>query len=327
MRRALQILGWVVAGLAVVAVSAFGSVQATWDRDFSAVVPPSIQASTDSAVIARGEYLVRAVAHCSHCHAVNSDRDGGIMGPLTGGFEIDAGPFGQYRAANLTADSATGLGAVSDGLIARSLRSGITRQGRAAPIMMTSVGPMADQDLAAIVSYLRTQAAVTKAVPADHWGVVAKIFSGAIEPRTDTAPPFVAEGDVSIERGRYLALGPGACGACHTPTDNLFRPNGPALSGGTIPQPDETAADHEFVPPNLTPDSATGQIAGWSEEQFVARFRQGRVYPGSRMPWENFQRITEDDTRSLYRFLRSIPPVRHVIGPTYRKVGAKPNEQ
>ena len=159
MRRALQILGWVVAGLAVVAVSAFGYVQATWDRDFSAVVPPSIQASTDSAVIARGEYLVRAVAHCSHCHAVNSDRDGGIMGPLTGGFEIDAGPFGQYRAANLTADSATGLGAVSDGLIARSLRSGITRQGRAAPIMMTSVGPMADQDLAAIVSYLRTQAA------------------------------------------------------------------------------------------------------------------------------------------------------------------------
>ena len=132
---------------------------------------------------------------------------------------------------------------------------------------------------------------------------------------------------MSIERGRYLALGPGACGACHTPTDNLFRPNGPALSGGTIPQPDETAADHEFVPPNLTPDSATGQIAGWSEEQFVARFRQGRVYPGSRMPWENFQRITEDDTRSLYRFLRSIPPVRHVIGPTYRKVGAKPNEQ
>ncbi len=324
MRKTFKVLGWVLGAVLVLGAGAFGYIQATWDRDYSAVPLPSIHASTDSAVVARGEYLVRAVAHCSECHALASDSAAGIMGPLSGGFALNAVPFGVFVAANLTGDSATGLGAVSDGAIARVLRHGIMRQGRPAPIMMTAVGPMADEDLTAIVSYLRTQAPVAKVAAADRWGIVAKAISGILKPRSDTAPPFVAEGGASVERGRYLALGPGACGTCHTPTDRLFRTNGPALSGNTIPQPDERRSGYEFVPPNLTPDSATGHIAAWGEEQFVSRFRQGRIYPGSRMPWEAFQHLTENDVRSLYRYLHSLSPVRHLVGSTYRKTGDVP---
>lgn len=325
MKAFLKVVGWIFGGLGVIAVLGFGYVQLTWDRDFSSVALPAIHASTDSAVVARGEYLVRAVGHCSGCHTKLLGKTPDHTGPLSGGTEFNAGPFGLFYAANLTADSATGLGSASDGEIARTLRHGINRKGRAAPLMLTVIGPMADQDLTAIVSYLRRQPAVRNAVPPERWGLLAKALSGVIKPRSDTAPTFVAEGGVSPERGRYLALGPAACTTCHTPTDQLGRPNGPALSGSTIAQPDEDGI-HEFFPPNLTPDSATGHIVRWSEEQFVARFKQGRIFPGSRMAWESFKLLTEDDVRSIYRFLQSLPPVRQNVGPSYRRVGEKPKE-
>ena len=37
------------------------------------------------------------------------------------------------------------------------------------------------------------------------------------------------------------------------------------------------------------------------------------------MPWDAFQRLTETDVRSLYRFLRSLAPVKHYVGPTVRR--------
>jgi hypothetical protein len=45
-----------------------------------------------------------------------------------------------------------------------------------------------------------------------------------------------------------------------------------------------------------------------TEDQFVARFRQGRIIPGSPMPWQAFSRLAEDDLRSIYRYLKSVPP-------------------
>jgi hypothetical protein len=33
------------------------------------------------------------------------------------------------------------------------------------------------------------------------------------------------------------------------------------------------------------------------------------------MPWGAFARMTEDDLRSLYRYLRSLPPTSKAVGP------------
>lgn len=51
-----------------------------------------------------------------------------------------------------------------------------------------------------------------------------------------------------------------------------------------------------------------------SEDHFVRRFRQGRTIPGSPMPRQAFSRITEDDLRAMYRYLKSIPPVKRDVG-------------
>ncbi len=47
-----------------------------------------------------------------------------------------------------------------------------------------------------------------------------------------------------------------------------------------------------FVTPNLTPHAATGRIANWTEEVFIARFRTGKGAEGSPMPWAAFGRMS-----------------------------------
>jgi mono/diheme cytochrome c family protein len=136
----------------------------------------------------------------------------------------------------------------------------------------------------------------------------------------DAPPAHVAEGEISVARGKYLAEGPAVCAGCHTPADPMagFARSGALFSGAGEADPDPTNASQEIIAPNLTPDPETGHIALWSEDAFVARMRAGRVVKGSSMPWEAFARMTENDLRSLYRYLRTVPPVRRRIGPTVR---------
>jgi len=88
-------------------------------------------------VIAKGKYLVLHVAVCLHCH---SHRDftkyAGPEIPGTeggGGEKFDntevAGIPGIIYAANITPDSATGIGTWTDKEILRAITQGITKNG------------------------------------------------------------------------------------------------------------------------------------------------------------------------------------------------------
>jgi hypothetical protein len=68
---------------------------------------------------------------------------------------------------------------------------------------------------------------------------------------------------------------------------------------------------------NLTPDENTG-IGSWSEDTFVQAIRTGRHMGVSRpilppMPWQFYRNLTDDDLRSIYAFLRTIPPVHNRV--------------
>jgi hypothetical protein len=76
-----------------------------------------------------------------------------------------------------------------------------------------------------------------------------------------------------------------------------------------------------LVPPNLTPDAATGRITSWSGDVFVARFRGGSSIPETIMPWGAYSRMTDDDLRAIYRYLRSLPPTRRDTRPTVQVKG------
>ena len=123
--------------------------------------------------------------------------------------------------------------------------------------------------------------------------------------------PVGADGAPSLERGRYLVESVAGCGDCHTDRN---RKDGALYSGG---EPLESALDpeHLYVPPNLTPDPKTGRLSGWNEATFVRRFRAGKAYAHGLMPWGAFGRMSDDDLRAIYRFLKSVPAVEHASGP------------
>jgi hypothetical protein len=68
-------------------------------------------------------------------------------------------------------------------------------------------------------------------------------------------------------------------------------------------------------PSNLTPDP-TG-IGAWSEADFVRTLRTGVNPRGDSMdpsmPWREMRRMTDDDLRAIYRYLRSLPPIRNDV--------------
>jgi hypothetical protein len=53
---------------------------------------------------------------------------------------------------------------------------------------------------------------------------------------------------------------------------------------------------------------------------FGARFRQGKGAEGSEMPWPAFGRLTEDDLKAIYRYLRTLPAVENDTGESVRAV-------
>lgn len=187
-------LAWLA--LAVVLVAGIGLmlIESRWTRRFDAAYP-AIAASHDPAVVARGEYLVYGAATCAYCHVPREDwerLDKGERLPLTG-HHLFRLPFGDLYSPNLTPDPATGIGGRSDAELARVLRYGVRADGRVAfPLMEIR---LSDEDLAAVVSYLRLQAPVPHAVPEHELTWFGKaLMAFAIAPRrSPSAPPVRAK--------------------------------------------------------------------------------------------------------------------------------------
>jgi mono/diheme cytochrome c family protein len=333
MKRILKLLG----GLVVLAIAGVAVLVTTcalrWQPEYPDTPMPAITASSDPAVIERGAYLVNAVAHCSACHSPAADymasRAGDVVAPK-GGHEWHMGPLGTIRSPNITSHPTTGIGNLSDGQIARAIRYGIKADHRGALFMM-GVGPMSDEDLTAIVSYVRTIPAVDNTIAPHDVQLMGKVlFQGPMkffaEPHDYPIPPFVKEGETSIARGRYLAEGPAFCAGCHsdfTYEDKLVFVGQTHSGRRESTFPDETEEGFVFYSPNLTNDPETGHTTSWTPEQFTKRMRAGRVYAGSPMPWETYANMTDADIESIRLYLGSLPPTRKNIGIVRRKADEK----
>ncbi len=314
-RRILLVIGSLL--LVIVAAGAVfvGSRQhLTFDPTY-----PDVIASKDSAVIERGHYLVRTVAGCAACHGDPKQRAAYASGsetPLVGGFVFDIPP-GKFYTRNLTPDSATGLGLVSDKAIARALRFGVGHDGRALLPFMEMQG-LSDDDLVAVVSYRRTRAPVRNEVPPHYFNVLGKIVKATALSKPvgpSSPPPKVAPRGATVETGKYLVESVALCWACHTERSQMTGALVGPRFGGTKNFTEGDDPGHSWSPPNITSDPETGRLGKMSEEQFVARFRQGRILPGSPMPWQSFSRMSDDDLRGIYKYLMTVPPVKRDNGP------------
>lgn len=270
---------------------------------------PTVVDTTE--LLGRGEYLVRDVAVCGHCHAADPQSPDG---PLSGGFAFRNWRLGTIRASNLTPDSATGIGAWTEAEIVRAIRTGEDREDEVlAPVMPYRwFHGMSDRDALAIALYLKSLEPVTNAVENDPnlvFQAAELLFLSPEDAPEGTAPPRAP----TAEYGGYLANHVALCADCHTPrTGLLSTPDLDRRFAGQADPPGGFPAN----PDNLTPDPETG-IGGWSEEDFLRTLRTGLNPRGDSlhpfMPWRQYRRMADEDLRAIYRYLQTLPPIEHRV--------------
>ncbi len=247
---------------------------------------PDITVAGTAEQIARGEHL--AYAFCAICHSLDNQL------PLSGGRDVGKDspvPVGELIAANLTPGGR--LKDWSDGETFRAIREGIDRDGRPLITMSAlSTRNLSDEDLQAVIAYLRSQPAIQNETPPDNPNLLFAIFSGAglvPEPKPITgavvAPPLGATADY----GEYIVSYAG-CRDCHGAN---LRGGG----GGLTP-----------AGPNLE------VVTGWTQDQFIATMRTG-VDPGGhaldprQMPWESIGKLDDVELLALYEYLRGLTSI------------------
>ena len=148
--------------------------------------------------------------------------------------------------------------------------------------------------------------------------------------------------DKAVKRGQYLVQIAG-CNDCHTPWNFNKELNMPLpdmsrfLSGHPENAPDPVGAvgaqDIGLIGPtftsfkmpfgtvyaaNLTPDKDTG-MGSWREADFIKALRTGKHFGGNGrailppMPWIDFAKMTDEDLKAIFAFLRSIRPIRNAV--------------
>ena len=321
MKKLVKVLAWIGIGFLILIIGLVVFVFSRANRTFDAPYP-EITASLDSSVIARGEYLAYGPAHCVDCHAPMtslSQRLSGEKMPLSGGFDFVIPP-GTIYAPNITSDPETGIGNFTDGEIARSLRYGVKHDGSPLVDFMPFYD-LSDEDLTAVISYLRSVPPVKNKRPANKWNFLGKavLAFGLVKPMGDGIIPNTPERDSTVAYGKYLAESVANCRGCHTERDMMTGAYIGAEYAGN--QPFEVFDDKgniikgkHLVTPNLTPDAETGRIVLWPKEVFINRFRAGAAIPGTPMPWGPYKTMTDVDLVAIYKFLKSLTP-EHVSTP------------
>mgnify|MGYP001274476975 CR=1 FL=1 len=265
-------------------------------------------------LVARGQYIFAVGGGCA-CHSEPK-------GTHNAGARAFPIPMGTVYSTNLTSDKETGLGGWTDQQIIDGIVKGLRKDGsRILPVMpYGAYSGMAQDDLNALVAYLRTLKPVKKTTPdlkapplARSLGTAAwlKAF-GIFHKSPATAPKS------GVERGKYLADHVAICGDCHTPRNSIGVPSRTLYMAG---------AGKDIGPlgqsiPNITPDKDTG-IGDWKRDDIAELLLKG-IKPD----FDNVQGLMEEviqgaphgykdmrkeDALAIADYLKSIPPIKNPV--------------
>jgi mono/diheme cytochrome c family protein len=270
-------------------------------------------AQPSAAEIARGKYVFGATGGCG-CHTAPKGQ------PNAGGRRYD-GPFGTVYGSNITPDRKTGIGSWTDDQIVAAIRLGRRPNGeRLLPVHPYPVfNGMAEDDLRALVAFLRAVPAVERPTPPKK--IAVPLFESVFLPAWLAAfapreAPIATAPTAPLARGEYLVRVLGHCGECHTPRTITMATDNSRFLAGNPKGPENSEV------PNITPDRTTGLT--WSEEEIaeymatgnkpdgdVAGGLMGEVIQGT---LSGYKDLTKADRLAIARYLKSIPAVRNKIG-------------
>lgn len=129
---------------------------------------PGGAAATAMTPVQRGEVLAYTTG-CHDCHTPGTFYGAPNFERQLAGSELGwHGPWGVTYARNLTPDVETGLGGWTDDEIVRALRSGVRKDGSPIlpPMPWQNYARLSEEDMGALIAYLRSIPAVKHVVPA-----------------------------------------------------------------------------------------------------------------------------------------------------------------
>ena len=293
-KRVVKWLGILIVVLLLAAGAFVGFQTMAYGRSMAKVydIPmPAIARTSDPAVIARGKHLSESVAACAtrDCHGND----------FAGGKTIDIGPIGALSGPNLTT---AGRGRdYTDGELARLMLHGVKRDGTSVRFMpVEEINWLPDDDMAAIISYLRSMPPVEKPDGETHIGVLGKVLdrldkipldiARRVDHQTRKVAPTPAP---TAAYGSFIAQ---TCQGCH----------GAHFSGGRIPGAPKTLP----IPKNITPHE-TG-IKLYTFDDFSKLLDTGIKRDGTRldpfMPVEAIGKMSPLERQALWAYLQALPP-------------------
>jgi mono/diheme cytochrome c family protein len=280
------------------------------------LAPTDGQAQTDNKdLVAKGQYIFAVAGGCA-CHTAPkaTPHQGARPFPI---------PFGTVYSTNITQDKETGLGNWTDQQINDAMVKGMRRDGsRMLPVMpYEKYSGMAQEDLKALIAYLRTLKPVKKATSElKTWAPFARSIGTplflAVFGRFSTAPAQAPKS--GVERGRYLVDHVALCSDCHTPRNSIGVPNRSMYLAGAS---QKIGPLGEAVS-NITPDKETG-IGDWKREDIAELLKsatkpdldnvQGLMYEVIQGTPHGFKDMTREDALAIADYLKSIPAIKNKV--------------
>ena len=208
----------------------------------------------------RGNYLVNGLAHCQECHTPRNLTMGLDLKRSFGGAQL-----GGWTAFNISPDAVSGVGGWKDEELVQYLKTGVvpgkaSAAGGMAEAIEHSLQYLTDDDLKAIVTYLRSVPAVNDVAdkkPRYAWG----------QPADDDAEiRGIAAVSVSSNASGGAELFSGNCASCHSAS-------GSGVVGGYYPSLFNNSVVGARDPGNLLMVILNGvQRRGAKEETFMPGF-------------------------------------------------------
>ena len=281
----------------------------------SASAPELRAQSPDKDLVAKGQYIFALAGGCA-CHTEPK-------GTLNAGGRAFPIPLGTVYSTNITSDKETGLGSWTDQQIRDALAGGIRRDGsRLIPVMpYEAYSGMAEEDMRALIAYLRTLKPVRKVTPEfKSRAPLARSVGVALYLKAfgqfATPPPQAPKS--GVERGRYLVEHVSLCGDCHTPRNSFGVPNRSLYLAGF----NEKDSLFNQGTPNITPDRDTG-IGDWQRDDIVELLKSGTKADGDvveGLMYEvvqgtvyGYKDMTREDALAIADYLKTVQPIKNKV--------------
>ena len=278
MKKFLKWTGFVVAGIALVALLVASWVYLASEREFNrryeVAESPPLVIPTDPADIEEGRRLAH-VTGCTHCHAEN----------LGGAVPVDIPNVVRFVAPNVTA----ALPGYSDAELETLLRKGVRRDGTSVFFMPAAMlQHLDDQDVGRIIAWLRTMPRVegihgqTEVRPLGRFIIAKGDFKSSAQYALEAPPAVATTASDSINRGRYLVMG--ACTECH----------GQDLNGEELAKAPPLTVAKNYSAEDFSKLMHEGVALGGRETELMSPTARAR-----------FASFTPAETAAVYQFLKS----------------------